>query len=624
MSVELEEVRGFLAGIEPFAHLPQQELEGLPSRMTMRYARRGDIVVKQGEVNSTLYIIRSGAIDIAGDEGILLDRRDAGRTFGYSTLAIGTHPAVPSRYDMIAVEDTLLLCLPAEVVTELAERHPDLARYYSGQSARIKAAAEELRHHSSSEILRTRVSDFMTSAPAHVDSNATIQQAAHTMEQNKVSSLLVMDGGTLVGIVTDRDMRGRVVACALDVNTPVNAIMTPRPLTAAPDTLAFEAMLLMAEHRIHHLPISDGQGGVCGIVATADIMRLLQDDPIYLTADLSQRSTPEELRETYQSAGKVAARFIERGASAEEVTGLLTVAADALAGRLLTLAEEQLGQPPVPYAFVVLGSQGRRGMGLASDQDNAIILGDDYDPSNPQHVDYFSELSQRVCTGLDVAGQVLCPGDMMASNPEWRKTTSEWDRTFHQWITAPEPDALLNAQVFFDMRAIHGDRELAERVHSYAVSTAKNARRFHAHLAALAARREPPLGFFRGLVVERGGDYANTLDVKKGGIAGIVQMARLFALASGSEEVGTRQRLAAAAGDSVSERGASDLTDAFDFLNSIVLRHQATHIRAGQDPDYHIDPQSLGRLDRDHLRDAFRIIKSMQDALATKFPVRNI
>ena len=147
----------------------------------------------------------------------------------------------------------------------------------------------------------------------------------------------------------------------------------------------------------------------------------------------------------------------------------------------------------------------------------------------------------------------------------------------------------------------------------------------HAHLAALAARREPPLGFFRGLVVDRSGEYANTLNVKKGGTAGIVQMARLFALSSGITALGTRNRLLeASAAGAVSERGALDLVDAFDYLNSITLRHQAAQLREGTVPNYNIDPHKLGKMDREHLRDSFQIIKGMQNALATKYLVRSI
>lgn len=618
MTVELEEVRDFIADLEPFTRLPALELDHLPARMSMNYVRRGEEIVAVGQPNDFLYLIRSGAIDIVGEGGLLLDRRDAGRTFGYSTL-VGENA---SRYSMIAVEDSLLLTLPREDFAALIDRNPDIGRFYQSQSHRIRAAANELRDDPSSEVLRTQLADFKVSDPASITPESTIQQAAQLMEERRVSSLLITVDGRVQGIVTDRDLRGRVVAQGLDIHLPITEIMTANPRTVPSDTLAFEAMLLMAELRIHHLPIVD-EGQLTGIVSTADVMRLLRHDPIYLTADLSRRNSPEELAHAYEQASEVAARFIERGASAEETAGMMTIAADSLARRLLTLGEEKFGAPPVPYAFVVVGSQGRREMGLASDQDNALVLSNDFDEA--EHGAYFAQLSEYVNRGLDTAGQVLCPGDMMAMNPKWRMTVNEWTKTFHTWITAPDPDALLHAQTFFDFRAIHGDAEMAEQVHADAVSMAHGARRLHAHLASLAARREPPLGFFRGLVVDRSGEYANTLNVKKGGTAGIVQMARLFSLASGVQAVSTRRRLTEAAqAGGVSVRGSQDLLDAFEYLRTITFRHQVLQIRDKVTPNYNIDPNKLSKLDREHLRDSFQIIKDMQNALATKYPVRNI
>lgn len=617
MSVELDEVSGFLAQHEPFSRLPEEALAEVTSAMTMEYVRRGQQIVTLGQRNDNLHVIRTGAVDVIGDEGILLDRRDAGRTFGYSTL-VGEPE---SRYTITAVEDTLLLVMPREAFAALVEKHPDIDRFYSSLSLRISRAAAELRSDPAQDVLATGVREMMGDRGAvQTDAATSIRDAARAMIDGNVSSLIITSGGVLAGILTDKDLRGRVVAGGVDPTRAVAEVMTPDPVTISPDALAFEAILLMSELGVHHLPVVE-EGRTVGVVSSGDLSRLLKANPIFLTADLSRRGVAE-LEGAYRRAAETAIRLIDRGAGARESAQVLTTVGDALVRRLITLFEESAGPAPVEYAFVAVGSQGRREMGPASDQDNALILADDYDEAS--HGDYFDRLSTFVCTGLDRAGQVVCPGGMMAMNPEWRMTRSEWMDTFHRWIMAPQPDALLNAQIYFDMRALAGAPELAEDVHAAAVELAAGAPRLHAHLAALASRREPPLGFFRGFVVEKNGEYADTLDVKKGGTAALVQMARLYAIKAGVTAVGTRERFELSAGHSLSPQGAENLLDAFDFLSALTHRYQAQQLRAGNAPDYHIDPAQLTTSNRENLRDAFQIIKKMQTALSSAHPVRSI
>lgn len=620
MSVEVEEVTGFLAEHEPFSHLPSDALTAISASMTMRYIRRGTTVVEAGQRNDTLHVIRSGAMDVLDSEGGLLDRREPGLSFGYSTL-VADPGVAESRYTTVAVEDSLILELPREAFQRAAAEHPDIERFYSLQTRQIRSAAQDLADDAATGVLRTPLRDVMIVNPQATAPETSIAAAAQQMREQAVSSLLITADGALRGIVTDRDMTGRVVAESLDTSLPVSEVMTRDLRTVTPETLAFEAMLLMAELKIHHLPVLE-EGKVVGVVAGADIARLLRVNPIYLTADFSRRTSREELRDAYREACAVIARFLDRSGDFAEAAQMMTIAADSIARRLLELAEEQFGAPPVPYAFVVLGSQGRREMGLSSDQDNAMVLSNDYNPN--QHGEYFANLARWVCEGLAEAGQAWCPGDMMATNPLWRQTAREWEDTFHSWITAPDADALLHAQTFFDFRPVYGDTALAGEVHRTAVRMGGESKRLHAHLASLAARREPPLTFFKGLVVERSGDYARTLNIKTGGTYSIVQMARLYAIASGVDAVDTATRLELSAGVGVSKEGARDLADAFYFLRTLTLRHQGRKLRHGEQPDYHVDPKRLSKMDREHLRDSFQVIKRMQSALGNKYPVRSI
>ena len=620
MTVELDEVRGFLAQHEPFSHLPDEALSALPRHMQIIYVRRGEVIISRGQVNDNLYIIRSGAVDVLAEGDALIDRRESGRNFGYSSL-VG---APESEYTMVAVEDSILLVLPREAFTTLIGEHPDIRRFFQSLSRRVAAYAQELNDPGNSDTLRTNVSEMIkTGNLVTIDASASIRDAALRMTECDVSCIVVTPGDKdgEIGILTDRDLRGRVVAQGFSTDAPVADVMTSPVRTIGAETLLFEAMLVMSEHGIHHLPVVESGTEIIGVLTSSDVMHQLQSDPIYLAADVAG-STREELRDAYKRAAAVAARFVERGSSASDVQHLLTGIADAIARRLAELAYEELGPAPVPFAFVAVGSQARREMGPASDQDNALVLSELYDEAT--HGDYFQRFTDYICMGLADAGQALCPGDMMASSPQWRMTESEWNRTFHGWITAPESEALLNAQVFFDFRCLFGDEEMAQRVHENAVVSARGSKRLHAHLAALATRREPPIGFFRGFVVERSGEYADTLDVKKGGTAAVVQMARLYGILAGTTVVGTQERIEQAAGDSISVRGAEDLQRAYNHISNLALRHQAEQVRTGEAPNYHIDPSKMASLDRDALRDSFRIIKALQAAMASKFPVRSI
>lgn len=621
MNVELEEIRRFLAEHEPFSHLPEQTLQQLPGRIQVTYVRRGEEIVRPGQRNDELYIIRSGAIDIVGEGEMLLDRREAGLNFGYSTLM----GEPESLYTMQAVEDSLLLVLPGDVFRQLIDDHPDLKRFFLTAKQRVSAAAQEVRDAGSADVLRTPLAELVADAAVvSCGPDMSVQEAAQLMGARRISCLIVQGEGAF-GIVTDRDMRSRVVAQGRSPEVAVRQIMTTPVRTISQDALVFEAMLLMSELGVHHLPIEGGNGQLVGVVNASDVMRLLQLDPMYLAADVGH-SSYQELEGAYGRAVEVAVRFFERGASALEVQRLLTLIADALARRFFELGIEQFGPPPVPFAFVVVGSQARGEMSPASDQDNALVLDESFDPA--QHGEYFARLADFVCQGLAWAGQGLCPGAMMASNMKWRLTVPQWVELFYGWSRAPEPDALLHAQVFFDFRAVYGVgqgwEDLADGVRRAALEAAHASRRLHTHLAALATYREPPIGFFRGFVVERSGDYADTLDVKRGGTAAVVQLARLYAIVAGEDEVATLARLRSCAGGPISAKGAHQLEDAYEYLADLVLRQQVAQMRAGERPDYRVDPKKLAQRDRAGLRDAFGVIRQLQQALGTRFSTRAV
>jgi CBS domain-containing protein len=602
MDVELSEVRDFLARHAPFDVLPEDVLAGIPRQCTLRYARRGTVVLEVGQQGDGLYVVRSGAVDVLDESGILIERVDTGSAFGMSALL--EHR--PTRFRCVATEDSLLVVLPTPLFESLASDHTAFVTFYTAthRDRLTKAIAILQRATSGTTVLGAVVGELLTRGPVTSRADTTVADAAATMSEAEVSSLLVVDDSGLCGIVTDRDLRNRVLAARLDPARPVREVMTAPALTVRSDAMAFEALLEMVSRGIHHLPVVDGHGELLGMITTTDLVRLGNSDPVVLAADIGRQQSLDGVVGLAGRIPRVLAELVDRDVSAADIGRATTALGDAVRRRVVALVEEDLGPPPTAYSWVVLGSAAREEEALAADQDHALVLEEE------GHDEYFAQLAERVTATLEVCGWPRCPGDAMATNPRWRLPVEQWRHTFARWAREPDPQSLLGVAIFYDMRHLSGVARLTEEVRRDA--TAHVSPLLLGHLTADALRMRPPLGFFRGLVLERGGDHQETLDLKRG-IAAIVQLARVHALRAGSTALPTRARLESAVAAGVLDREtAADLRDALELMSYRRLRHQAEQLRAGEPPDNRILPKGLTDRQRRHLRDAFAIVRAAQ------------
>jgi CBS domain-containing protein len=608
MDVELSEVRDFLARHAPFDTLPPEELGQIPRRCTLRYARRGTVVLEAGERGEGLYVVRSGAVDVVDEAGGLVERVGTGAGFGMSSLLEGR----PTRYRCTATEDTLLLIVPPDLFDRLSREHTAFATFYAAtHHARLTRAIGNLQQAASgSTVLGTLVRDLVTHEPVTTAPGDSIEQAALVMSRAGVSSILVVDGSDLAGIVTDRDLRNRVLAAGLDPHRPVREVMTSPALTVREDSAAFEALLEMVSRGIHHLPVVDERGSAVGLVTTTDLVRLENSNPVYLAADIGRETSLPALVEAAHRIPTVLGELVDRDVSAADIGRVVTALGDAVRRRVVALVEAELGPPPAPYAWVVLGSVAREEEALSADQDHALVL------AEPDHDEWFARLADRVTEVLEECGWPRCPGQVMATNPRWRTTVDEWRRHFARWSAEPDPEAVLHAAIFHDMRHLAGDPRLTAEVRRLAASSVST--RLLGHLGAQALRMSPPLGFFRGFVLEREGEHRDTLDIKRG-IAAVVQVARVHALSAGSTALSTRSRIAAAAkSGAIDEDTAADLAAALELMSYRRLHHQVAQSRAGERPDNHLAPKNLTDRERRHLKDAFAIVRSAQQQLGNR------
>lgn len=611
MDAELTEVRDFLARHAPFDALPGGVLTSLTKRLVTRYHRRDSDILRIGEPTDELVVIRSGAVELRDGNGFLVDRLDPGSTFGWGAM-LGDGRSI---YTVTAIEDALVVVLPGEAFRTIAETHPPFREWFERSRAEAIREAVDTVHASErgTAVLKTRVRDLVRRAPLTIAPGATIRTAAEKMRDEHASSLLVMADGALVGIMTDHDLRTRVVAEGRSTDDPVSGIMTADPVTVEADAMAFEILMTMVSRDIHHVPVLDA-GRIIGLVSSTDLMRLEHANPVLLIGDIATVAGVDELAAAASRIPLIVRQLVTEDASAHDIGRVVTATGDAVERRLLELAEAELGPPPVPYCWVTLGSAARFEQGLSSDQDNALVLSDE---AGPEHAAYFSSLARTVSDGLATCGYAYCEGGVMATTEAWRQPLSVWKRTFTEWVATPLPEALLRVSIFFDMRALHGDPLLVDELRRHVLALTPNSPRFLHHLAAQAVATQPPIGFFRGFVVDRSGEHRDTLNLKRRGVALVVDLARVYALAEGQSAINTHVRLtSAAATGRLSPTEVDDLVAAFELIGYLRLRHQARQTREGVAPDNHLSPAGLSAFERRHLRDAFQIIRTTQSVLS--------
>ncbi len=607
---EIPEVARFLRGLPGFNYLDDALIEACARAIRIAYYRKGENILTIGEDNGQLHIVRSGAVELLNSDAELITRVAESDCFGLPSLMNDA----PVRNNSAAIEDSLVYQLDRETFSAARRASSDFDTWF------IRALSERLLTLPAAPALRgasgVTAGSIVGRAPVMIDSTASVRAAATRMVDERVSSMLIMDETGVCGIVTDRDIRSRVVATGLSTGRPVAEIMTPSPITLDSQAHAYEAALLMMQHQIHHLPITSGRD-LIGMVSRSDFMRLETEHPLYLVGDIGKQSTAEGVSGACARLPGLIVGQIDSDAGGEQLGKFITTITDTVTRQLLRIAETKLGPPPCGYAWMALGSQGRFEQSARSDQDNALVLANEAQAKDDA---YFLAMAEIVNDGLDACGFAYCPGEVMASNSKWRQPLRQWEQYFHKWITVPEEKALMHANIFFDLRCVSGDAGLVDELRSGIRETARQNEIFLALMAKNAMDYQPPLGFFRQFVLEKSGEHKDMLDLKRHGIMPIVEIARIRSLSAGELRVSTRSRLLAAAGaGEITGGDASNLIDALDFVEKLRVEHQGRQLSAGQNPDNYIAPADLSPLVRQNLKAAFSQIRVSQSALLNRF-----
>ena len=630
----LAPVLDFLRRHAPFDHMGGSQLDYLAKRLEPRYFAPGEVIVgpEDGPANR-FYIIKEGRVrgelapEVDGDATAERGEEGAWELTPGECFPIG---ALLSRRSVHmvqrAVEETICYALERKdfelLLAQSAVFHDFCSRRLAAllDQALRGERARLLNGGGDNTPLNSPLDDLIRRDPVTARAYTTLGEALTTMEREHVGSIVATDEeGRPVGLFTLHDLLSRVVLPGLTLDEPLSKAMTPDPVALPLQAYAHEAALLMAEHGFGHICVVH-EGRLVGVLSERDLFSLQRVGLSSLSRAIPKAADLDTLVRLGRDIHRLIDQMLAQGASVGQLTEIVARLNDHTTRRVIELCLEEDPRDYPPFTWLSFGSEGRSEQTLKTDQDNGIL----FEPADGESADATRDrllpLAGKINDALARCGFPLCPGNIMASNPECCLSLDEWRSRFDRWIAQGTPENLLKATIFFDYRALYGDERPAEKLRGSLLDGAGRNGRFRHQMAANAMRNRPPLGMIRDFKVSHGGDHPHTLDLKVEGLAPFVDAARIYALAHGVGETNTTGRLEALVAKGVM-RGADveAWSEAYHFIQLLRMRAHQHQSERGEAMSNHLDPDSLNELDRRILKEAFRQARKLQLKLTLEY-----
>ena len=468
-------------------------------------------------------------------------------------------------------------------------------------------------------VLFVRVGTLCRRALISCRPEMTLLDAARLMQMHDITGLVVVENERPVGIFSIRDFRRLVANSGGDLSgLTVRRGMTSCLITIRDQEYALNAIFTMARHNIHRLGVVDADGSLVGMISDTDLLSLQTKTPLYLSSEIDAATSIEQLRAIGCKILDTVVLATKAGADIRGLVQLISHFNDEMTQRLIYLLDKEEGIVlPAGAAYLALGSEGRGEQTLRTDQDSAIVYADRLPPEQIRSMERFA---RRMVEALEILGVPPCPGNTMASNPQWRHSLSEWKELIDRWISVPKPEHMVNFGMFQDLRAMHGDSSLEQQLHDQILAGVERNAMFLAFVARNILRFPPPLGMFGRFRVEKNGEHRGKIDLKKAGIFAITEGVSLLALEAGIVRGTTWDKL-----ELLEKRGilsGADLEtveDSFNYLVRLRLQRQLKALAAGNPPSNHVDPLVMPDRERDALRAALKGVGTFLNIIRNHF-----
>ncbi len=448
-----------------------------------------------------------------------------------------------------------------------------------------------------------------------------VHKVAALMTAHNASAILIQsESGAVIGMVTDHDLRARIISTRYDLNTPVHRIMSAPLVTIREDALIYEALMLMEGQGMQYLAVENKAGQVVGIIRSKELVQFHRYGSIILTREINRAASAEEIAAYHERTPALVRALLDSGARPHNITYMLSTLCDATTERLITLAVQELGQPPVDFIFIAMGSQGRQEQSLLTDQDNAIIYSrENQSVPLPEVDDYFSQFGDLVCAGLARAGYSECRGKNMANHPPWRTDLITWQKYFENWIRNAEPEELLKFSIFFDFRPVYGNIELAWSLRQFIHQALTDQPAFFPHLAQNALQFKPPTRLPGKIYLSSGTEHSGQINLKDA-MMPVVDFARLYALQHQISQTNTLSRLnALVEKNALTSTSRDEIASAFNLLMKFRLQCQLEAVQNGIPMDNLLNIARISHLEETLLQQAFAQIHAVQKKITYDF-----
>ena len=616
----------FLQQHAPFNQMLTEHQAFLAERLTESFFGRDTIVTgPEHGLADRLYIIKQGRVrgetqlNASSDESVweLVE----GESFPVGALLAQRkvqtwHRAVEDTYCYeLSRDDFETLLNKSQVFHDFCTRR--LANLLGQAISNMQANTATSVSQDSS--LNTPIRELLSANPISCLADTPLRSAMEMIEKAQRRSIAIVDDKQRpIGIVTLRDIVVRVTLARVDIETPIINVMTPVQECLSPDDFAYEAALIMAQGGFGHVCVVDN-GRFVGLLSERDLFSLQRVGLGNLSRAIQRSEDIRTLKQASRDIALFADQMLAQGASVIQLMRLITTLNDLITQQVITLCEQQYGKPDIAYTWLAFGSEGRMEQTLKTDQDNGILF-----EASAAEADAVREkllpLAKQINLALAEVGFPLCPGNIMASNPQCCLSLEEWRSRFDRWVNTGTPEHLLNASIYFDFRVLYGDDRAASELRDWLNErTAKNSR-FRQQMAANALRNRPPLGLFKDFATSGNKEHPNSIDLKTHGITPFVDAARIFALATRGRETNTIARLKQAVSNkAISRESVESWIEAYQYIQLLRMRNHRQQSHSGEELNNFLDPDELNELERRILKESFRQARKIQTKLALDY-----